>query len=65
MTGVQITELAGYTSRVSEMFDVFADVQNGRYKRNTVTKAKSKVMHERIEGPLVQKGIVPFVDCCL
>lgn len=38
------------------MFEVFEDVQNGQYKRNTVTKSKSKVTHERIEGPLVQKG---------
>lgn len=54
----EITELAGYTSRVSEMFDVFADVQSGLYKRNTVTKSKTKVAHDRIEGPLVQKGEV-------
>lgn len=54
----EVTELAGYTSRVSEMFEVFEDVQNGRYKRNTVTKSKSKVAHERIEGPLIQKGEV-------
>ncbi|PVD24556.1 hypothetical protein C0Q70_15039 [Pomacea canaliculata] len=54
----EITELAGYTSRVSEMFEVFEDVKNGNYKRNTVTKAKSKVAHERIEGPLLQKGEV-------
>lgn len=54
---VQITELAGYTSRVSEMFEVFEDMRNGRYKRNTVTPSKSKVMHDRIEGPLVQKGM--------
>lgn len=53
----KITELAGYTSRVSEMFEVFEDVKNGNYKRNTVTKAKSKVAHERIEGPLLQKGV--------
>ncbi|KAL8566152.1 hypothetical protein ACOMHN_041307 [Nucella lapillus] len=54
----EVTELAGYTSRVSEMFDVFADVQNGVYKRNMVTKSKSKVLHGRIAGPLVQKGEV-------
>lgn len=54
---LQITELAGYTSRVSQMFEVFEDVKMGKYQRNTVTKQKTpKVTHERIAGPLVQKG---------
>ncbi|RUS82089.1 hypothetical protein EGW08_010134, partial [Elysia chlorotica] len=56
----EITELAGYTSRVSQMFEVFDDVKNGRYQRNTVTKQQKsiKLSHERISGPLVQKGTV-------
>ncbi|GFO21214.1 ATP-binding cassette sub-family d member 2 [Plakobranchus ocellatus] len=56
----EITELAGYTSRVSQMFEVFDDVKHGRYHRNTVTKPQKavKLSHERINGPLVQKGIV-------
>ena len=29
---VQITELAGYTSRVSEMIHVFEEVDQGRYQ---------------------------------
>ncbi|XP_065177921.1 ATP-binding cassette sub-family D member 2-like [Sycon ciliatum] len=32
-----ITELAGYTSRVSRMFDVFEEVKKGNYQRTTVT----------------------------
>ncbi|KAK7101616.1 ATP-binding cassette sub-family D member 1-like [Littorina saxatilis] len=54
----EVTELAGYTSRVSELFEVFEDMKNGRYQRNTVTHSKSKVAHDRINGPLTQKGQV-------
>lgn len=31
---VQITELAGYTSRVSEMITVFEDLKRGKYSRS-------------------------------
>lgn len=36
MDGFQITELAGYTSRVSEMLLVFDEVAKNRYKRNAL-----------------------------
>jgi len=62
----EITELAGYTSRVSEMFLVFEDVSKGKYQRNTVTKTKStKLHHERITGPLVPKGSVVDTDSAI
>ncbi|MEQ2185209.1 hypothetical protein GOODEAATRI_015920 [Goodea atripinnis] len=62
----QVTELAGYTARVHNMFVVFEDVQKGIYKRSflsatTGTTLKSKPeMH--IDGPLEIKGEVIDVD---
>lgn len=58
-TTFQITELAGYTSRVSEMIEVFEDVGSGKYQRNTVTKANvGKVALDRVSGPLDIKGLL-------
>ncbi|KAM8908218.1 ATP-binding cassette, sub-family D (ALD), member 2 [Spinachia spinachia] len=62
----EVTELAGYTARVHNMFVVFEDVQKGVYKRTCVstmtgTEKKSKPgMH--IDGPLEIKGEVIDVD---
>ncbi|XP_038130429.1 ATP-binding cassette sub-family D member 2-like [Cyprinodon tularosa] len=62
----EVTELAGYTARVHNMFVVFEDVQRGIYKRSSLsattgTALKSKPgMH--IEGPLEIKGEVIDVD---
>uniref|UniRef100_A0A669D3M2 ATP binding cassette subfamily D member 2 n=1 Tax=Oreochromis niloticus TaxID=8128 RepID=A0A669D3M2_ORENI len=62
----EVTELAGYTARVHNMFVVFEDVQKGIYKRSSVsatttTEKKSKPeMH--IDGPLEIKGEVIDVD---
>ncbi|VDI75891.1 ATP-binding cassette, subfamily D (ALD), member 2 [Mytilus galloprovincialis] len=55
----EITELAGYTSRVSEMFETFNDIRQGKYKRTIVTKQKKgKSNLEKISGPLQIKGEV-------
>lgn len=58
----EITELAGYTSRVHEMFVVFDDVQRGKYERNLVVKdghqETGKLALEKREGPLVARGVV-------
>ncbi|XP_061663999.1 ATP-binding cassette sub-family D member 2-like isoform X2 [Syngnathoides biaculeatus] len=62
----EVTELAGYTARVHNMFVVFEDVQRGVYKRSSLAAAnggekKSKPeMH--IDGPLEIKGEVIDVD---
>lgn len=36
----EIVELAGYTSRVAEMLQVFEEVSNGEYQRTAVTTTK-------------------------
>ena len=51
--------MAGYTSRVSDMIEVFEDVNKGKYERNTVTKSEpvtSKGALEMISGPLEIRG---------
>ncbi|XP_071081923.1 ATP-binding cassette sub-family D member 2-like [Haliotis cracherodii] len=53
----EITELAGYTDRVSEMFQVMEEVNSGHYERKMVTKPKSQ-KHDRITGPLELRGDV-------
>ncbi|XP_045166777.2 ATP-binding cassette sub-family D member 1-like [Mercenaria mercenaria] len=57
----EITELAGYTSRVYDMFTVFEDVKQGKYKRTLVVKdgqKKTGVLLEKIEGPVKAHGEV-------
>ncbi|KAG8005714.1 ATP-binding cassette sub-family D member 2 [Nibea albiflora] len=62
----EVTELAGYTARVHDMFVVFEDVQKGVYKRSTLsatTGAEKKSKPEmHIDGPLEIKGEVIDVD---
>ncbi|XP_059510635.1 ATP-binding cassette sub-family D member 2-like isoform X2 [Stegostoma tigrinum] len=64
----EITELAGYTARVHNLFSVFDEVQRGIYKRSTINQEMetdcSKVAKHgfHIEVPLEQKGQVIDVD---
>ncbi|XP_052780307.1 ATP-binding cassette sub-family D member 1-like [Mya arenaria] len=61
----EITELAGYTSRVYNMFTVFDDVRRGKYERNMVTqddKTSTKKQLEKLEGPLTAGGEVVITD---
>lgn len=48
-----MTELAGYTSRVSEMLDVFEDVNKGIYRRSADTE---DTLTGREQEALVQHG---------
>lgn len=56
----QVTELAGYTARVHNMFVVFEDVQRGVYKRSALSDAaegeKKSNTEMHIDGPLGIKG---------
>ncbi|XP_068045820.1 ATP-binding cassette sub-family D member 2 [Anomalospiza imberbis] len=64
----EVTELAGYTARVYNMFSVFDEVKRGIYKRTAVTQgsvnnSRSEDKAElHIDGPLEIKGKVIDVD---
>uniref|UniRef100_A0A8D2L3A9 ATP binding cassette subfamily D member 2 n=1 Tax=Varanus komodoensis TaxID=61221 RepID=A0A8D2L3A9_VARKO len=64
----EVTELAGYTARVYNMFAVFDEVKRGIYKRTAVSQEcesshKKRDKTERhIDGPLEIKGRVIDVD---
>lgn len=65
----EVTELAGYTARVYEMFEVFEDVRDGVYRRSATevkpeeTGAPQNVTHGmRMEGPLQIRGQVIDVE---
>lgn len=54
----EIVELAGYTSRVGSMLNVFDQVGRGQYQKTTVA-AKSLLMSPRLQyqnGQLLVKG---------
>ncbi|KAM4677905.1 ATP-binding cassette sub-family D member 2 isoform 2-T2 [Discoglossus pictus] len=63
----EVTELAGYTARVYNMFSVFNEVKQGIYKKSCIQESKNhKKKGERtemhIDGPLEIKGKVIDVD---
>lgn len=64
----EVTELAGYTARVHNMFLVFGEVQRGIYKRSSIStssggeKKNTSRPEMHIDGPLEIKGTVIDVD---
>ncbi|KAI8934699.1 hypothetical protein NX059_008388 [Plenodomus lindquistii] len=65
----EITELAGYTSRVSTLLDVIADIQSGYFEKNLVSSASTSenaaVLRGRgtvTEGPDISFDSVPIVS---
>ncbi|XP_067283649.1 ATP-binding cassette sub-family D member 2 isoform X2 [Pseudorasbora parva] len=63
----EVTELAGYTARVHNMFLVFDEVQRGIYKRSSATSTAGEIIsgsrpEMHIDGPLEIKGKVIDVD---
>uniref|UniRef100_A0A672LDZ3 ATP binding cassette subfamily D member 2 n=1 Tax=Sinocyclocheilus grahami TaxID=75366 RepID=A0A672LDZ3_SINGR len=65
----EVTELAGYTARVHNMFLVFDEVQRGTYKRSSAISTAGETIsgddnrpEMHIDGPLEIKGKVIDVD---
>ncbi|CAH0765455.1 unnamed protein product [Bemisia tabaci] len=58
----EVVELAGYTSRVGAMFDVFEEVSEGKYKKTTVNSIKQWSTTPSLQydsnGQLLVKGII-------
>ncbi|ORY05614.1 hypothetical protein K493DRAFT_252485 [Basidiobolus meristosporus CBS 931.73] len=59
----EITELAGYTARVTELLEVFDDVKNGRFQKTLVSSAtgdNENVLSSR--GEVFESDIIEFKD---
>lgn len=58
----EITELAGYTSRVYDMIEVFEEVQAGKYQKASVNSEITVKRGEITEGDTVKFEDVPIVS---
>uniref|UniRef100_A0A8C1C0N4 ATP binding cassette subfamily D member 2 n=2 Tax=Cyprinus carpio TaxID=7962 RepID=A0A8C1C0N4_CYPCA len=67
----EVTELAGYTARVHNMFLVFDEVQRGIYKRSSAILTAEEMIsgddnrpEMHIDGPLEIKGLMNIARLC-
>ncbi|KAF9583853.1 ATP-binding cassette sub- D member 3 [Lunasporangiospora selenospora] len=67
LAGRDLTRFAGYTSRVSELFDVLEDVNKGRYERTMVAKSDGSATQNKavnvndLKGKVItQDGVIIF-----
>ncbi|KAG0366174.1 ABC transporter transmembrane region 2-domain-containing protein [Gamsiella multidivaricata] len=67
LAGRDLTRFAGYTSRVSELFDVLEDIKKGRYERTMVSKGDGSsnqsqgVNTNDLKGKVItQDGVIIF-----
>ncbi|KAI1316372.1 ATP-binding cassette sub- D member 3 [Mortierella claussenii] len=67
LAGRDLTRFAGYTSRVSELFDVLEDIKKGRYERTMVAKADGSATQSQsvntndLKGKVItQDGVIIF-----
>lgn len=60
----EITELAGYTSRVSTLLDVMDDIQAGHFEKKLVSSAATKENVEVLSGrgELLESQDIEFID---
>jgi len=60
-----ITELAGYTARVSELEDVFQDIKSGKFSKTLVSNANLDILNSRghiVESENIEFKNVPIVS---
>lgn len=60
----EITELAGYTSRVATLLEVMSDIKHGHFEKTLVSDSSSDEIMELMKkrGEVVEGDDVEFID---